>query len=175
MEEKFGISTKKYMLDEMKGKFGSKRDFIITNYKGLSSLEMEKLRKKLNKVSSKYLVVKNAIAKRAFGEMGIKDVEQFLKGEIGIDFTDDIIKSSKALLDFSKEHRNFKISSAFIDGKVETGGRVKFLATIPSREALLGLVVSRMKSPITGFHGVLQGLLRNLVYIVSEIQKKRGK
>ena len=69
-EEKYGISTKKFMLQELKKRFNSYPNFVITNYKGLNSLDIEKLRKGLRKSSSRYFVVKNSIAKRAFEESG---------------------------------------------------------------------------------------------------------
>lgn len=173
MEEKFGISTKKYMLKELKENFGSSKDFIITNYKGLKSPDIEKLRRDLAKVSSRYVVVKNAIAKHAFDELGLKDLTQFLKGEVGISFTDDVIKAARAFVSFARDHKTLKLNCAFIDGKVEVADRIKHLAMLPSREALLGMVVTYIKSPITGFAGVLNGLLRNLVHVINEIGNKR--
>ena len=44
MDEKFGIATNKLMLAEIKEKIGSSPNIVITNYKGLSSLELDKLR-----------------------------------------------------------------------------------------------------------------------------------
>ena len=175
MEEKFGISTKKYMLKELKEKLASSEDFIITGYKGVSSINIEKLRKNLAKADSGYFVVKNSIAKRAFNELGLKDLEELLKGEVGISFTKDAIKSAKALMGFAKEHKTFRVSSAYIDGKVEAQDRIKYLAALPSKEVLLALAVGGMKAPITGFVGVLNGLLRNLVYVINEIKNKQGK
>ena len=60
-DEKYGINTKRFMLEDLKGKFTDSHNFIITNYRGLKSLEIEKLRKQLIKSSSKYFVVKNSI------------------------------------------------------------------------------------------------------------------
>ena len=173
MEEKFGISTKKYMLDELAAKVHAMPDFIITNYNGLSSQELEKLRRGLSAVSSKYCVVKNSIAKRAFSGLEISDFDQLFKGEVGIGFSGDIIKASKALVGFAKEYKALKLRGALIDGKFEDAHRVEFLAALPPKEALLGMVASYMKSPITGFVGVLNGLLRNFVCVVNEIKKKR--
>lgn len=174
MEEKFGIKTKMFMLEELKAMFGSSPDFIITNYKGLNSQEIEKLRRNLTKVSSKYFVVKNSIARRVLDQLDLKDLSKFIEGEVGIGFVGDAIGASKAFADFSKAHASFKLSCAFIDGKIEGAGRIKELAALPPRDILLGLVCSYMKSPITRFVGVLKGLLRNLVYAINEIKSKKG-
>ncbi len=173
MEEKYGISTKRFMLEELAGKIAASQDFIITNYKGLSSLEVETLRKKLSKSRSRYVVVKNSIAKRAFKQADLEGLEELVKGETGVGFLGDTIEASKAFVDFSKEHASLKLNAAFIDGKIENLDRIQRLAALPPKEVLLSLVLSYMKSPITGFVGVLSGLLRNLVYAINEIKKKR--
>lgn len=175
MEEKFGISTKKFMMAELAAKAHAMPDFIITNYTGLSSQEMEKLRRGLSMVSSEYCAVKNSIAKRALGELDIPDFDQLFKGQVGIGFAGDIIKASKALVGFAKEYKALKLRGALIDGKFEGADKVEFLAALPSKEALLGMVAAYMKSPITGFVGVLKGLLRNFVCAVNEIKKKKEK
>lgn len=175
MEEKLGIRTKKCMLDELKKSFKASPDFIVTRYEALASKDMEKLRKDLLKVKSRYFVVKNSIAKRAFNELGHQDLNQFLNGSVGIGFTNDIINAAKALVGFSKEHKGFKLRSAFIAGKIEAPDRIKYLAALPSREALLSMAIGYMKSPITGFVGVLSNLVRSLVTVINEIKNKKSK
>lgn len=173
MEEKFGIVTKKYMLNELKEKFSTSSDFVITNYKGLSSHAVEKLRKELMKSSSRYFVVKNSTVKRVLDEINIKDLDEYIKGEVGIGFTSDIIKASKALVDFAKENKNLKLGCAYIDGKLQPADRIKQLAALPPKEILYAIILSHMKSPITGFVSILNNLLRNFIYAISEIKKKK--
>ncbi len=173
MQEKFGIKTKELMSGEFKEKLENFHDFIITNYKNLSSQDIEKLRKNMRKAESNYFVVKNSIAKRVFGELDIEGLDEFMKGQVGIGFCGDIVTASKTLVDFSKEHADFTLACAFLEGKVQESGKIKEIAALPSREVLLAMVVSYMKSPINGFVGVLKGLLRNLVHAINEIKKKR--
>ena len=173
MKEKFGISTKKYMVEELKATIADNPNFVITNYKGLSSSDVESLRKKLRKSSSKYCVVKNSLAKRVFDQLELEGLDSFLKGEVGIGFIGDVTESSKALVSFSKEHSALKLNCAFLDGKIENVDRIEHLAMLPPKETLIAMVLNGMKSPITGFVGVLSALLRNFVYAVNEIKNKK--
>ena len=175
MEEKFGLSTKKFMLEELKEKLKSSPNFIMTNYKGLSALEVDSLRKELRKASSEYFVVKNSMAKRVFDQLKLEGPEEFLKGEVGIGFADDIIETSKAIVGFSKGHSSLKINCAIVDGKLENADRIKHLAALPPRDVLLGMLLSYMKGPITGFSRVLSGLLRNFAHVIDEIKNKKPK
>lgn len=174
MEEKLGISTKRFMREELKEKFKSSPNFFITNYKGLNTPHLEKLRRELSKSSSKYFVVKNSILEGVFDELDMKSLNEFVKGAVGIGFIGEIITASKAFVGFSKEHPSLKLHCAFLDGKTEDPGRIRHLATLPPKEVLMGLALFCMKNPITGFVGVLKGLLRNFVYAMTEIKDKKG-
>ncbi|UCD55019.1 MAG: 50S ribosomal protein L10 [Candidatus Omnitrophota bacterium] len=173
MEEKYGISTKQFMREELKEKFKSSPNFFITNYKGLDALQLDTLRKELNKSASKYFVVKNSIVKRVFDELDMKEFSQFIKGEVGIGFIGDVVGASKIFVQLSKKHPSFKLNCAFLDGNREGADRIKHLATLPPKEVLMALALLYMKSPITGFVGVLKNLLRNFVYAINEIKNKK--
>ncbi|MFH1381082.1 MAG: 50S ribosomal protein L10 [Candidatus Omnitrophota bacterium] len=175
MDEKYGIKVKKLMFDELNKNFNSFPSFVVANYKGLSSSEVEVLRKGLRGSSSKFFVVKNSIAKRALDDRKLQDMNAFLNGQVGIGFCGDIVAACKTLSDFAKEHNSLKLNIAYIDGKIEQASRIKELAALPSRDVLLAMVVRTMKSPITGFVGTLKGVLRKFVYAVSEIKNKKSE
>ena len=163
------------MAEELKEKFKSSPNFFVTNYKGLKNLDMEALRKDLNKSGSKYFIVKNSIAERVLSELKMKDLNQFITGEVGIGFIGDIIQASKVFAGFSKKHPSLKLKCAFLDGNLEGADRIKHLAELPPKEVLMALVAIYMKSPITGFVGVFKSLLRNLVYAINEIKNSSSR
>ena len=57
-----------------------------------------------------------------------------------------------------------------IDGKVE---EVKALASLPSREVLIAKVLGSMQAPISGVVNVLQGTIRNAVYVLDAIRAQK--
>ena len=76
--------------------------------------------------------------------------------------------------DFSGTVETVKIVGAIFEGKLMDALSAKVIASLPGREVLLARLVGSMKSPISGFHRVLHSLLRNFVYAVSEVQKKKS-
>ncbi len=52
---------------------------------------------------------------------------------------------------------------------------VKALAELPSREELLAKLVGSMQAPISGAVNVLQGVIRNFVYVVDAVREKKEK
>jgi large subunit ribosomal protein L10 len=53
-----------------------------------------------------------------------------------------------------------------------TPAQVTALAELPPREVLLAQILGSLKSPISGFVGVLQGVLRQFVYVLNAIQQE---
>ena len=48
--------------------------------------------------------------------------------------------------------------------------QITALAELPPREVLLGRMLSSMQSPMAGLVGVLQGVLRQLVYVLQAVK-----
>ena len=137
-------------------------------------------KKSLKKDSMKYMVVKNSLLKRAM-EAANKDIDTekaktFLTGSCGVLFCkDDTSSAAKSLMEFSKGSETIKIQGGFIDGVLISPDTIKQLALLPSREVLLSMVAAGVKSPITGFVGLLGNLMRSLVGVIDAISKKKSE
>lgn len=164
------------MVTELKDKMQKSPDFIVTNFMGSSNSDIEQLRKNLDKISSRYFVTKNSVAKVVLQKMKLDDASSMIDGGVGISFSGkDLIGTCKALAAFAKDHNKFMIKGGYIDGKLVTADKVKTIATLPSKEVLLAQVVGGMKAPINGFVNTLSGVLRKFVYVVDAIKKSKEK
>lgn len=174
-QEKFGKICKEHMTKETLSLFERYPNFFITNYMGTSVSELELLRKNLDKISSKYMVVKNSIIKVVLEKLKKSDLVPMIDNGVGIAFSgEDILTTCKALVTFTKDHDKFKIKSGFLEGRSVPADRVKEIAALPSREGLIARVVGGIKSPLSGFVNVLEGTLRKFVYVVEAIKNKKG-
>ncbi|HBC30321.1 MAG TPA: 50S ribosomal protein L10 [Clostridiales bacterium] len=99
----------------------------------------------------------------AFEELGYKDITPNLEGPNAIAISyDDEVTAAKVTNDFAKTSNDtIMLKAGIVEGKVMNADEVKKLATIPSREGLLGQLA-----------GVLQGNIRNLAYMLDQISKK---
>jgi large subunit ribosomal protein L10 len=176
--EKFGKVCKEYMVKEIADRFKSYPNFFITSFSNTRVGEMEELRKFLKKNASSYMVTKNTMLKQAIKKSGVairpEDVESSISGSCGVLFTkEDPVATSRILVNFTKSHEKVKIRAAFVNGEMVSLDTVKFMSTLPSREVLLSMAISGIKSPVTGFVGILRNLLTNLVGVVDAIGKKK--
>jgi len=60
-----------------------------------------------------------------------------------------------------------------VEGKYISKAQAEELALLPSREQLLAKLVGSMKSPISGLHGVLSGVLRKFVLALAAVRDKK--
>jgi len=166
---------KEEMLQMLKEKMQSSQVIILSNYKGLNVEAMTKLRRKLRESGSEIKVAKNTITKLAAKEVGLEDINPYLEGPVALTFGfEDPVSPAKALNDFAREYKQFEIKAAILEGRVIDVKGIKALADLPSREVLLAKVLGGMQAPMYGFAGALQGLLRNLVYVLDAVREKKA-
>lgn len=172
--DKFGKLCKEKMITELLMRFEKHPNFIITNYMGSSTQDLESLRRDLKKTKSQYFVVKNSILKLTFGKMKLEEECAKIEGGIGISFTgDDVVACCGVIALFAKSHDKFKVKGAVIDGKRMSVENINRLASLPPRNVLLSQVVGGIKGPISGFVNVLGGIVRKFVCVVDAIKNSK--
>ena len=60
-----------------------------------------------------------------------------------------------------------------VEGKVIDANEVKALAELPSREELIAKMLGSMNAPISNTVNVLQGVIRNAVYVLDAVRAQK--
>ncbi len=163
------------VINNLKDKFQRAKGVIMTEYKGLSVNDITELRGKLQNIACEYKVVKNTLTRLAIGEMGIEGLKDFLNGPTAIAFEyGDTVTPAKIIYDFQREHENLKVKVGVLGKKILSQTDIKSLASLPSRDVLISLVLARMKLPISGMVNVLGAPLRKLVNVLDAISKQKA-
>jgi len=117
-------------------------------------------------------VVKKTLAKKALEAIKFEGVAPEMEGELALAYSDgDPLASAKALEKFAKENKTIKLIGGVWDSNYINSETVVMLANIPSREILLSKLVYVINSPIRGMVVTLNGVIRNLVSVLSQIKK----
>lgn len=149
---------------------------FVTDYRGLKVSQMNVLRGKLREVGTEFRIVKNTLTSLAADEANVPDLKPLLVGPTAVAFAkEDAVATAKALNDFARESRILEIRGALLEGSVIGVKEVQDLADLPSREVLLAKVVGGMQAPISGFVSVLQGTLRQFVYVLDAVREQKEK
>ena len=147
---------------------------LLTDYRGLTVVQLQDLRGKLRTGDVEYRVVKNTLARRAADAAGVKELQPELEGPIAIAFGyDDLSVPSKLINDWVRTTRlKLDIKGGLVEGRVFTPDQVKQLADMPSRDTLLAQLAGTIQSPVANLAGALQSPLSMLAGALESYQKK---
>lgn len=168
------LNAKKQNVEEIKGNIEESQSIVLVDYRGLNVAELTELREKYREAGVEYKVYKNTMMRFAFKDAGLEEFNEYLTGPNAVAFgMDDPVAVAKITSDFAKDHENLEIKAGIVDGKVIDVAGIKSLASLPSKEQLLGQVVRGLNSPIQGFANVLSGNLRGLVTALAAIRDQK--
>lgn len=176
MAEKYGKKVKELMIKEMKGVLSGGTGFVFSNIENIKATDMDALRRKLKLSDSKYFVVKNRIGKIALKEAGLDEFTELLEENktVGLSvITDDPVKIAKVMVDFAKTNKGLQVTNGYLEGQMLTPEKIKELSQLPGREQLIAMVMCAMNGPLTGFVGVLSGVMRSLCYALNALKEKK--
>ena len=172
--------VKQYKVDRVASlveKLNEKSNFILTNYSGTKVKDLSLLRKSLREKEADYKVVKNNLFQRALQQGGYQEIDNFLKGPIGVAFfKDNIGEIAKIFKDFSKEQKNFEFSIGCYDSVVYDQDKIKKISEIPSMDVLLGQIMSLINAPASkvamGMNQVMASLARGIKAVAESNNKE---
>lgn len=172
-------SAKQAVVADLKEKLSTAKGAVLTSYCGLTVAQDTQLRAKLREAGVRYQVVKNTMTRIAAQEAGIEGLDQYLEGTTALAVSDtDPVAPAKVIADFIKENKldkegKLEVKAGMVEGKVIDAASVKALAALPAREVLIAQVLAGMQSPIVGCVNVLQGTIRNMVYVLDAVRQQK--
>ena len=121
---------------------------IMTEYRGLTVAEMNRLRRELKQVDAIYQVAKNTLTRRALKDTAFEKLEELLRGPTGLVTTaKDPVAVAKILVRFAEQHDKLKITGGVLDGAVLPVAGVSALSKLPSREVLIAQLLGLIQAP----------------------------
>ena len=143
-------SDKELIVAELKDKLAGADAVYYTDFTGLNVKRMTELRRRLRKAGVEYVVIKNTLALRAVSEAGLAG--QALKGPTGVVVAKDAVAAAKLLTDFAKENdARPSVKGGLYEGAVIDESTVKKLASLPTRDEALSILVGTFNSVLMMF------------------------
>jgi large subunit ribosomal protein L10 len=161
-------------LEEISASLGKAKSVFLTDFTGLTVEEVTRLRKEFRKADVEYIVVKNTLARKSAEQLGYEQIIPHLVGPTGLAMAmSDPVAPVRVIFDFKKDKEKPRIKAAMLEGQLLDQAAAEQIRHIPSRQVLLGQVVSGIASPISAFLGGLQSIISKLVYTVDAIRQKQ--
>ncbi|MFC1980332.1 50S ribosomal protein L10 [Chloroflexota bacterium] len=166
------------IIDSLKEALSNCHVGILTDYRGLSAQEMHALRRGLGESGIQYQVVKNTLARFAAERAGREDLVGLFDGPVAIAFGyGDMVEPAKVLVDYiGTSKASLSIRGGFLSDRLLTAEEVKTLSKLPSKEILLGRMLSGMQIPLYALASCLASPIRGLAGLLqARIQQLEGE
>lgn len=129
---------------------------VVVDYRGLTVAQDTALRKQLREAGITYKVYKNTMIRRAAEGTAFAALDPHLEGPTAIAVSKtDATAPARILAEFAKKADKLEIKGGIVEDTYYDAKGMQAIATIPSREVLLGRLLGSMQSPITNFARVL--------------------
>ncbi|MDK1736219.1 50S ribosomal protein L10 [Dellaglioa algida] len=159
------IAQKALIVDEITEKFNKAASAVVVDYRGLTVEQVTALRKELREAGVEMKVIKNKILVRAAEKAGYEGMEEVFSGPTAVAFSsEDVVAPARIIATFAKTAEALSIKGGVIEGKVATLEEINALATLPSRDGLLSMLLSVLQAPV-----------RNVAYALNAVAESKDE
>lgn len=165
------LEQKKAMVQEVAEVAGKALSAVAAEYRGLTATQMEKLRLEARNNGVFLKVVKNTLARRAVQGTEFECLQEAFVGPLLLAFSiEDPGAAARVFKEFSKENKALEVKFLGVGGRMLPGAELDRLATLPTREQALSMLMGTIRAPVQKFVSTLNGVPSKLVRTVAAVK-----
>ncbi len=165
------------IIESLSEKLKTYNHFYVTDIEGLNAEQTTALRSECYKESVKLVVVKNKLFLKALERASIdtNGLDTALKGSSSIMFCDQASVPAKMIKRLRKTADKPALKAAYVEESIYVGEHyLETLATIKSKNELIGDVIGLLQSPAKNVISGLQSGGQKLVGILKTLEEKKA-
>lgn len=156
------LDEKKQLVADLSEKLKSSVAGVLVDYKGITVEQDTAMRKEFREAGVEYSVIKNTMLKLAAQNAGLDGLDSVLEGTTALAISsEDVVISAKIAAKYADKIKTFEIKAGFMDGKTLSAAETVEVGNLPSKEQLIGQLLS-----------VLTGNIRGLAVAINAIAEK---
>lgn len=150
------VELKQPVVAEIAELFNGAKGAVVVDYRGLTVEQDTQLRKQLREAGVTYKVYKNTMIRFAAKGTEFEALEPHLEGPTALAVSkEDATAPARVLAEFAKKADKLELKAGVVEGTYYDEKGIQVIATIPSREILLGKLLGSIQSPIANFARVI--------------------
>ena len=168
------LEDKKALVAEVAAVAQKAQSVVAAEYRGLTVGQMTELRAKARKQGVYMRVVKNTLARKALAGTSFETVGPKLKGPLVLAFSkDDPGAAARVVKDFAKANEKLVATLVSLGGQVLPGGDLEKVASLPTREQALSMLLGVLKAPMQKLVGTLAAPAAKLARTVAAVRDQK--
>lgn len=147
----------------------------LTDYSGLTVAQANDLRNQFRTSGVSFKVYKNTLIRRAMEKLGgYEDLYDHLHGPTAIAFTEEPSAPARVIKKFVKDEsvERPELKAAYVDGAYYEADALDVLASLKSKDELIGDILGLLMAPMKNVVGAIQAPGRNLAGAIQTIAEK---
>jgi large subunit ribosomal protein L10 len=150
------LDDKKALVAEVSAVAATAQSLVAAEYRGLTVTQMTSLRAKARASGVYMRVVKNTLARKAVAGTAFENISPVLKGPLVLAFSkDDPGAAARVIKAFAKDNDKLKATALSLGGQLLPGAALDKVASLPTRDQALAMLMGVMKAPIQKLAGTL--------------------
>jgi len=168
------LEDKKSIVAEVSAVAADAHSAIAAEYRGLTVEEMTELRVKARQGGVYLRVVKNTLARRALEGTEFECMKDGLVGPLVLAFSqEDPGSAARVIKDFAKGHDKLVPRLVSIGGELLAAGDIERLASLPTRDQAISMLMALMKAPVEKLARTLNEVPGKLVRTVAAVRDQK--
>ena len=164
------LEDKKALVSEVNEVATRALSAVAAEYRGLNAGEFDQLRRQARENGIYLHVVKNTLARRALQGTEFECMSKALLGPLVLGFSlDDPGAVGRVIKDYAKEHEKLVVKAVSIGGRLYGAQDLEQLASLPTREQALSMLMGAMQAPVTKFVRTLAEPASQFVRVVQAV------
>ena len=156
------VELKQPIVAEISQLLDGAQSAVAVDYRGLTVEQDTRLRKQLREAGVSYKVYKNTMIRFAAKGTPFEAMDADLEGPTALAVSKtDATAPARILAEFAKTANKLEFKGGVVEGTYYDAKGMQVIATIPSREVLLGKLLGSIQSPITNLARVLNQIAEN--------------
>src|SRR5947209_14909270 len=168
------LEDKKALVAEVAAVASKAQSVVAAEYRGLTVGQMTELRSRARKAGVYMRVVKNTLARKALTGTSFESVGPKLKGPLVLAFSnDDPGAAARVVKDFAKTNEKLVATLVSLGGQVLPGGELEKVASLPTREQALSMLLGVLKAPVAKLVGTRAAPAAKLARPVAAVRDQK--
>lgn len=168
------LNDKKAIVAEVAEIAATAHSAIAAQYAGLSVGQMTELRKKARESGVYLRVVKNTLARRAVEGTSFECMADALVGPLVLAFSqEDPGAAARVIKEFSKANVKLEVKVVSIGGKLLAAGDIDRLASMPTKDQAISILMALMLAPIEKLARTLNEVPTKVTRVVAAVRDQK--
>ena len=168
------LDDKKALVAEVSAVAATAQSLVAAEYRGLTVTQMTSLRAKARASGVYMRVVKNTLARKAVAGTAFENISPVLKGPLVLAFSkDDPGAAARVIKAFAKDNDKLVATALSLGGQLLPAKDLDKVASLPTRDQALAILMGTMKAPIQKLAGTLAATPSKLVRTLAAVRDQK--